>query len=59
MGDQWPVIRVRGPGATSRQRRLVMRAWQRHWARYRADGSPAIVAPTGGEVRMLTPAVSP
>ena len=57
MDDQWPVIRVRGPGATSRQRRLVMRAWQRHWAQYRTDGSPALVVPSGAEVRMLSAAV--
>lgn len=41
--DQGPTRRVRGPGATSRQRRLARRAWQRWWARYRADGSHAIV----------------
>jgi len=59
MDDQWPVIRVRGPGATSRQRRLVLRAWQRHWARYRADGSPALAGCGDVEVRVLSATVTP
>mgnify|MGYP001170081507 CR=1 FL=1 len=45
--EQGPTIRVRGRGATSRQRRLVTRAWQRWWAQYTADDGAALVFSTG------------
>ena len=51
--DQGPTTKARGLGATARQRRVVIRAWQRWWRAYRADGSPALVLPSGAIVTLV------
>jgi hypothetical protein len=54
MEQMGPTIRVRGLGATSRQRRLVMRAWQRWWAQYDGAGAGALVISDDVEMRVLS-----